>query len=112
MRAVTFVAPVCDWGRSNDYTVFLVLDTTTRAVVAMDRSNRVDYALQCERLKALCEKWQPQQIIAEQNSIGQPVIEQLTRDGSGFSHSPPPMRVRPRPSKLWHWPLNEETSAF
>ena len=71
----------CDWGRSNDYTVFLVLDATTHAVVALDRSNRVDYALQCERLKALCEKWQPQQIIAEQNSIGQPVIEQLIRDG-------------------------------
>jgi hypothetical protein len=71
----------CDWGRSNDYTVFLVLDATTHAAVALDRSNRVDYALQCERLKALCEKWQPQQIIAEQNSIGQPVIEQLIRDG-------------------------------
>ena len=71
----------CDWGRSNDYTVFLVLDAAAHAVVAVDRSNRVDYALQCERLKALCEKWQPQQIIAEQNSIGQPVIEQLTRDG-------------------------------
>jgi hypothetical protein len=26
-------------------------------------------------------KWKPQLIIAEQNSIGQPVIEQLTRDG-------------------------------
>src|SRR5258708_18855818 len=47
----------------------------------MDRSNRVDYMIQCERLKALVEQWQPIQIIAEQNSIGQPVIEQLTRDG-------------------------------
>jgi hypothetical protein len=27
------------------------------------------------------KKWRPQLIIAEQNSIGQPVIEQLTRDG-------------------------------
>jgi hypothetical protein len=71
----------CDWGRSNDYTVFVVLDTTSRAVVALDRSNRVDYALQCERLKALNDLWQPQQIIAEQNSIGQPIIEQLVRDG-------------------------------
>jgi hypothetical protein len=35
----------CDWGRSNDYTVMLVLDVTTKAVVAMDRSNRVDYAI-------------------------------------------------------------------
>jgi hypothetical protein len=71
----------CDWGRSNDYTVFTVLDTTTRALVQMDRSNRVDYAVQCDRLKALAEQWQPSQTIAEQNSIGQPVIEQLIRDG-------------------------------
>jgi hypothetical protein len=55
--------------------------TTARAVVAMERSTRVDYTLQCERLKVLSERWQPEQIIAEQNSIGQPIIEQLTRDG-------------------------------
>ena len=71
----------CDWGRSNDYTVFLVLDVTARSVVAMDRSNRVDYTMQCARLKALSEHWKPQQIIAEQNSIGQPIIEQLSREG-------------------------------
>jgi Terminase RNaseH-like domain/Terminase large subunit, T4likevirus-type, N-terminal len=71
----------CDWGRSNDYTVFVVLDTTARTVVAMDRSNRVDYALQCGRLRALYDFWNPRQVIAEQNSIGQAVIEQLTRDG-------------------------------
>ena len=28
-----------NWGRSNDFTVFLVLDVTAKAVVAMDRSN-------------------------------------------------------------------------
>ncbi|MBZ5621716.1 MAG: hypothetical protein LAQ69_23760, partial [Acidobacteriia bacterium] len=63
----------CDGGRSNDYTVFIVLDVTARAVVTMDRSNRVDYVIQCDRLKALSDQWQPRQIIAEQNSIGQPV---------------------------------------
>ena len=71
----------CDWGRARDYTAFLVLDLHARAVVELHRSNHVDYALQCERLKALTEKWQPLQIIAEQNSIGQPIIEQLQRDG-------------------------------
>jgi hypothetical protein len=71
----------CDWGRSNDYTVFVVVDITARTVVQMERSNRVDYTLQCERLKVLSERWEPEQIIAEQNSIGQPIIEQLMRDG-------------------------------
>ena len=55
----------CDWGRSKDYTVFVVLDTTTHAMVAMDRSNQVDYTLQCGRLRALYDCWRPQQIIAE-----------------------------------------------
>jgi terminase large subunit-like protein len=67
----------CDWGRSNDFTVFVVVDVTARTVVALDRSRRVDYSLLCERLKVLSEQWQPQQIIAEQNGIGQPVIQQL-----------------------------------
>src|SRR5215469_11329187 len=71
----------CDWGRSNDYTVFVVLDTTVGAMAAMDRSNRVDYAIQRGRLQALCERWHPRQILAEENSIGQVVIEQLMRDG-------------------------------
>lgn len=71
----------CDWGRSQDYTVFVVLDTTSHTMVALDRSNRVDYAVQRGRLCALYELWRPKQILAEQNSIGQPIIEQLLRDG-------------------------------
>jgi len=71
----------CDWGRSNDYTVFVVLDLATRSLVALDRSNQVDYTLQCGRLKTLTERWHPKQIIAEQNSIGQPIIEQPESDG-------------------------------
>jgi len=71
----------CDWGRSNDYTVFVVLDSTTHTVVTLDRSKRVDYIVQCGRLRALYDIWRPRLIIAEQNGIGQPVIEQLTRDG-------------------------------
>jgi len=71
----------CDWGRSRDYTVFIVVDSTTHTVVALERSNQVDYAVQCSRLRALAEVRKPKRIIAEQNSIGQAVIEQLRRDG-------------------------------
>jgi hypothetical protein len=70
-----------DWGRSIDFTVFCVVDVTTRTMVELDRSNRVDYVLQRSRLKALCQKWRPSCIVAEANSIGQPIIEQLWRDG-------------------------------
>ncbi len=71
----------CDWGRSHDYTVFSVLDLTDKRMVAMDRSNKVDYTVQRGRLGALNERWKPSSIIAEQNSIGQPIIEALQRDG-------------------------------
>lgn len=70
-----------DWGRSRDYTVFVVVDLRTRRVVDLDRSNQVDYAVQRGRLKALVQRWKPQVVILESNSIGQPIIEQLERDG-------------------------------
>lgn len=71
----------CDWGRSVDYSVFCVMDATTRQLVYMDRSNRVDYAVQRGRLMALTQRYKPTAILAEQNSIGQPIIESLQRDG-------------------------------
>ena len=70
-----------DWGRTTDFTVFAVVDVTARCMVALDRSNHVDYVVQRARLQALYQKWRPSKIIAEQNSIGQPIIEQLQRDG-------------------------------
>lgn len=75
-----------DWGRSQDYTVFTVIDATQKRVVQVDRSNVVDYTVQRGRLLALWERYGRGTIIAEANSMGQPIIEQLSRDG---------MRVRP-----------------
>lgn len=69
-----------DWGKTDDFTVFIVLDTTTKSVVHMDRSNHVDYTVQRARLMALCERWQPAVVVAESNSMGMPIIEALARD--------------------------------
>lgn len=70
-----------DWGRSLDYTVVVVLDATSREVVALERWADVDYAVQRNRLRAMAETWKPSAILAESNSMGQPIIEQLYRDG-------------------------------
>ena len=70
-----------DWGKHTDFTVIIVLDAATQQVVAMDRFNQIDYVLQTGRLKALCERFRPRSIIAESNSMGTPLIEQLQRDG-------------------------------
>lgn len=76
--------PYCvgvDWGQVDDYSVFSVLDLAQRRQVALDRSNRVEYLLQEDRLVALCQRYPPALVIAEANSIGAPIIERLRRRG-------------------------------
>jgi phage terminase large subunit-like protein len=70
-----------DWGKQNDYTVVVVLDATTCTMVDFDRMNRIDYAVQTERLRVMAERWNVSNIVAERNSMGEPLIEQLSRDG-------------------------------
>jgi hypothetical protein len=70
-----------DWGRSSDYTVISILDAETRQLVAIDRFNQVGWELQRGRLQALCERWQPGTIWAEENSIGSVNIEALQTEG-------------------------------
>ena len=70
-----------DWGRSNDSTVFCVMDAGTKRQVAMDRMSDTDYATQRLRLKVLADKYNHAHIIAEANSMGQPNIEALQNMG-------------------------------
>jgi hypothetical protein len=69
-----------DWGKHNDFTVITVMGTDG-IMLAMDRFNQIDYVVQAGRLRALAERWKPVSIIAESNSMGEPLIEQLQRDG-------------------------------
>jgi hypothetical protein len=66
-----------DWGKLNDFTVLTMMDATTRRMVALDRFNQIDYRVQLGRLQALYERYRPDVILAERNSIGEPLIEQL-----------------------------------
>jgi phage terminase large subunit-like protein len=70
-----------DWGKHNDFTAIAVVDIRTGAVVALDRFNQIDYRVQTQRLKAMADRFRPFRIIAEQNAMGEPLIEQLRRDG-------------------------------
>lgn len=70
-----------DWGKSNDFTVISVIDIDLQSMVYMDRFNQIDYQVQLGRLQALYERFIPAAIIAESNSMGQPLIEQLYRAG-------------------------------
>jgi hypothetical protein len=70
-----------DWGKLADFTVLVVLDATTSEVVYLDRFNQIDYQVQLGRLESAFIKFQPQQIIAESNAMGEPLIEQLYYQG-------------------------------
>lgn len=69
----------CDWGKTHDFTVLAIVDMTTKELVALERFNQIDYQVQLGRLQALYDRFRPIVILAEQNSIGMPIIEQLWR---------------------------------
>lgn len=70
-----------DWARSTDFTVFAVIDATANELAQMDRFNQIDYELQVGRLRAAWERFRPIAIVAERNSIGEPLMDRLSRLG-------------------------------
>lgn len=70
-----------DWAKLSDFSCFIILNTTRRAVCYIDRFNQIDYSVQMGRLKALYERFRPVTMISERNSIGEPLLEQMRRDG-------------------------------
>lgn len=70
-----------DWGRTNDATVFCVIDLSERALVYYDRMTDTDFSSQRVRLQALAKRFNGAVVLAETNSIGQPQYEELQRMG-------------------------------
>lgn len=68
-----------DWGKLSDWTVLAVWDVTLGHLVALDRFQQIDYTLQRKRLQALCERFRPQALAPERNSMGEPIIEEIAR---------------------------------
>ena len=86
-----------DWGKMNDYTAVSIGCSDCQREIAISRFNKIDYDIQRERVWALAEQWQPRVILAEANSIGAPIIDELQRSGlpvEGFNttaSSKPPL---------------------
>lgn len=66
-----------DWGRTNDATVFSVLDIADCKQVYIDRMTDTDFATQRMRLQVLSRKYNNAVCLVETNSIGQPQLEEL-----------------------------------
>jgi hypothetical protein len=70
-----------DWGKLLDFTVISVIDCKLQSQVYMERFNQIDYALQVQRISDLAKRFKPVCIVAESNAMGEPIIEQLQREG-------------------------------
>jgi hypothetical protein len=73
-----------DWGRTNDATVFCVLDMQSKSIVALDRMTDTDYNLQRMRLATLAQRYNNATVLAESNAMGLPNIEALQQSGTSI----------------------------
>ena len=71
-----------DLARKVDYTVITVLDLSLQPpqMVAMDRFNQTDWNIQVERIKAMANRFQVQQVVVDQTGVGDPIVQQLRRE--------------------------------
>lgn len=70
-----------DFAKSEDFSVFTVVDATIREVVKQEVDNRSDYMHQLGNLTALCNRFKPIALIAEKNAMGDVIIDQLRAQG-------------------------------
>jgi len=70
-----------DFGKSFDYTVFVVIDTTEQAVVRIDRQTVMDWNYQTQSLISLAKLFHVDAIIAERNGVGEAIIDRIREQG-------------------------------
>lgn len=70
-----------DWGKQDDFTAISLGCSDCRQEVYIDRFNQIDYAFQRQRIQAALSKWNAKTAKAELNAMGDPIVEQLQRDG-------------------------------
>jgi hypothetical protein len=66
-----------DWGKQRDFTVFSVIDVERKALIRLDRFNKIDFSFQLGRLLTLCDLYKPSLVSVERNAAGEVIVEQL-----------------------------------
>jgi hypothetical protein len=60
-----------DWGKQRDFTVFTVIDVERKALIRLDRFNKIDFSFQLGRLLTLCDLYKPSLVSVERNAAGE-----------------------------------------
>lgn len=71
-----------DLARRLDFTVCAVIDISLDPpeLVCLDRFNQIDWQFQIQRITALAERFNVEQIMVDQTGLGDPVVEQLRQE--------------------------------
>ena len=70
-----------DWGQSNDFTAVSIGCATCHEELVLYRSRNREYRYQRDRIRGWHGRWKFAKILAESNSMGQPNIEEMYREG-------------------------------
>lgn len=70
-----------DWGKQHDYTVVTVFDVHAHSCVYYERFNGISYHEQLRNIRNMVGRFSPRHIVAETNSMGEALIDQLQADG-------------------------------
>lgn len=70
-----------DWGRHHDFTVIATYDMTLGQIVNIERFTGIEFERQLKRVRLSFERWKPRVMLCEKNSFGEPLIEQLKKEG-------------------------------
>jgi len=69
-----------DLAKTEDFTVLVIVNREAK-VVAVDRFNRLDWALQVNRIKATTDRYNQARVCVDSTGAGEPVFETLQRAG-------------------------------
>jgi phage FluMu gp28-like protein len=78
-REKTYVTGV-DLAKVDDFTVLTTICREDRHVVAQERFNQIDWAIQKERILAHCDKYKSMAVV-DATGVGSPIVEDLQRQG-------------------------------
>jgi len=85
-----------DWGRVEDYTVFSIIDATTKRGVYTERFQDTAWKVQRARILEIYNYWKPSVIWAEANAAGSPNIEALAETGMKIK----PFQMTPKSKRI------------
>lgn len=87
-----------DWAKSEDFTVFVVLDTMTRKVVHIERFQNLDWNYQIDRAVKTAKKWNRAQVLMDSTGVGDVPFDAMKQvyslvDGYNIYNNEPKIRL-------------------